>query len=76
MTRTTPIAIATGGTEERIASATVTLLVTRPYMFKANRVPIATREAALLQMVLQTIHRRCGEMLKASGQQIEEPAFG
>ncbi len=51
MTKTTLIAIAIGGTEKRIASATVTLLDTRPYMFKPNRAAIATRAAALLQMI-------------------------
>ncbi len=51
MTKTTPIAIAVGGTEMRIANAIVTLLDTRPYMFKPNRVAIATRDAALLQMI-------------------------
>ena len=51
MTKTTPIAIATGGTVKRIASVIVTLLDTRPYMFKPNRVAIATRDAALLKMI-------------------------
>ncbi len=51
MTKTTPIAIATGGTEKRIASVIVMLLDTRPYMFKPNRVAIAKRHAALLQMI-------------------------
>ncbi len=51
MATTTLTAITVGGTEKRIAKAIVTLLGTRPYMFKANSVAITTRATALLQMI-------------------------
>ncbi|MCZ6697059.1 MAG: hypothetical protein O7A63_11035 [Acidobacteria bacterium] len=51
MTKTTPIAIAVDRTEKRIASAIVAMLGNRPDMFKPKRVAIATRDAALLDMI-------------------------
>ncbi len=51
MATTTLTVITVGGTEKRIAKAIVTLLGTRPYMFKPNSVAITTRAAALLQMI-------------------------
>ncbi len=54
MATITLTAVTIGGTEKRIAKVIVTLLGTRPYMFKASSVPITTSAAALLQ----TIHVR------------------
>ena len=56
MATTTLTVITVGGTVKKTAKAIVTLLGTRPYMFKASSVAVTTRAAALLQMI--HVHHR------------------